>query len=218
MATTTARIGTLSPGHAMDFAIVPAVVAGAGLAFQVGHFAEHALQFGIWILGDLSAICGRDTPWMSPWVTEIVREAGTRMFPAADPQRQMMLGMEILHLAGNGIFLSGLVCLFRCVPSKWIRWAIYLEGFHLYEHLMLTASAYFVGKPIGLSTLFGGSSVIGSREFAVGYRVSWHFLMNLLPMPFAMIGLMEYLRRGNAANAGPGGHHRALERCHQDAS
>jgi hypothetical protein len=56
-------------------------------------------------------------------------------------------------------------------------------------------TAYFVGKPIGLSTLFGGSSVIGSREFAVGYRVTWHFAMNLLPMPFAMIGLMQHMRR-----------------------
>jgi hypothetical protein len=45
-----------------------------------------------------------------------------------------------------------------------------------------------------LSTLFGGSGVIGSREFAVGYRVTWHFAMNLLPMPFAMIGLTEHMR------------------------
>jgi hypothetical protein len=59
---------------------------------------------------------------------------------------------------------------------------------------MLTVSAYFIGKPIGLSTLFGGAGMIGSREFAVGYRVSWHFAMNLLPMPFAMIGMMEHMR------------------------
>jgi hypothetical protein len=59
---------------------------------------------------------------------------------------------------------------------------------------MLTLSAYFIGKPIGLSTLFGGADIIGSREFAVGYRVTWHFAMNLLPMPFAMIGLMEEMR------------------------
>jgi hypothetical protein len=181
-------------GPRLDFATVLAVVAGVGLAFQVGHFAEHAAQFAVWILGDMSGICGRDTPWMSPWVTEMVRRAGTSLFPTADPRRQMMMGMEVLHLIGNGIFLISLGCLYYCVRSKWIRWALYIEGFHLYEHLMLTLTAYFVGKPIGLSTLFGGSDVIGSREFAVGYRVTWHFAMNLLPMPFAMIGLMEHMR------------------------
>ncbi len=184
-----------APGRMLDLATVLAAIAGAGLAFQVGHFAEHAIQFAVWILGERSNICGRDTPWMSPWVTEAVRRAGTMMFPAANAQRQMMLGMEILHLIGNGIFLTSLGCLYYCIRAKWIRWALYIEGFHLYEHLMLSLSAYFVGKPIGLSTLFGGSDVLGDREFAVGYRVTWHFAMNLLPMPFAMVGLMEHMRR-----------------------
>jgi hypothetical protein len=114
----------------------------------------------------------------------------------------MMLGMETLHLMGNFIFLTSLGCLFYCIRSKWIRWALYIEGYHLYEHLFLTFTAYFVGKPIGLSTLFGGADIIGSREFAVGYRVTWHFAMNLLPMPFAMVGIMEQMRRNAAANAG----------------
>ena len=184
-----------APRPMLDLATLLAAVAGIGLAFQVGHFAEHALQFAVWILGDLSNICGRDTPWMSPWVTEMVRHAGAIMFPSADARRQMMMGMEVLHLIGNSIFLVSLGCLYYCAPSKWIRWALYIEGFHLHEHLMLTLTAYFVGKPIGLSTLFGGSDIIGGREFAVGYRVTWHFAMNLLPMPFAMIGLLEYRRR-----------------------
>ena len=178
-----------------------ATVATLGLAFQVGHFAEHAIQFAVWILGDYSLICGRDTPWMSPWVTEMVRLGGALIFPAADAGRQMMLGMELLHLIANSIFLASLAALYYCVPSKWVRWAVYIEGFHLYEHLMLTATAYFVGKPIGLSTLFGGSSVIGSREFAVGYRVIWHFALNLLPMPFAMIGLSEHWQAWRARMA-----------------
>jgi hypothetical protein len=182
-----------APGPMLSLVTVLAAVAGVGMAFQVGHFAEHAIQFAVWILGDLSNICGRDTPWMSPWVTEMVRQAGTIMFPAANASQQMMMGMEVLHLIGNSIFLTSLGCLYYCVPSKWIRWALYTETFHLYEHLMLTSTAYLVGKPIGLSTLFGGSGIIGGREFAVGYRVTWHFAMNLLPMPFAMIGLMEHM-------------------------
>jgi hypothetical protein len=76
-----------------------------------------------------------------------------------------------------------------------VRWAIYIEAFHLDEHIMLTATACFVGKPIGMSTLFGGVSAIGDSEFAVGCSVTWHFVMNLLPMPFAMTGLMEYWRQ-----------------------
>jgi hypothetical protein len=187
-------ISAAAPGPMLDLATMLAAVAGLGLAFQVGHFAEHAFQFGVWVVGDLSNICGRDTPWMSPWVTGMVRRGGQFMFPAADAPRQMMMGMEVLHLIGNSIFLASLGCLYYCVRSKWIRWALYIEGFHLYEHLMLTVSAYFIGKPIGLSTLFGGAGMIGSREFAVGYRVSWHFAMNLLPMPLAMIGLMEHMR------------------------
>lgn len=185
-------LGAPASSHALNLWSVIAGLAGAGLAFQVGHFAEHAIQFAVWILGDRSGICGRDTPWMSPWVTEMVRQAGTIMFPTAAAPRQMMMGMEVLHLIGNSIFLISLGCLYYCAPSKWVRWALYIEGFHLYEHLMLTLTAYFVGKPIGLSTLFGGSAIIGSSEFAVGYRVTWHFAMNLLPMPFAMIGLMKH--------------------------
>jgi hypothetical protein len=153
---------TSAPKQLPSLASVLAVVAGLGLAFQVGHFAEHAIQFAVWILGDYSNICGRDTPWMSPWVTEMVRRAGKIMFPAADASRQMMLGMEVLHLIGNGIFLTSLGCLYYCVRSSWIRWALYIETFHLYEHLMLTLTAYFVGKPIGLSTFFGGAGIVGS--------------------------------------------------------
>ena len=175
-----------------------AILAGAGLAFQVGHFAEHAIQFGIWVLGDLSNICGRDTPWMSPWVTEMVRLAGQFVFPRADAAQRMKLGMEVLHLVGNTIFLTSLVCLYHCLPSKWVRYAVYIEGFHLCEHLALTATAHYVGTPMGISTLFGYAGSLGGREFAVGYRVTWHFVMNLLPMPFAMYALMTWYRTAGA--------------------
>lgn len=166
-----------------------------GLAFQVGHFVEHMLQFVIWLLGDLSNICGRNTAWMSPWVMALVEKLGSAVASTAPPARQAMLGMEVLHLIGNSIFLTGLICLYFVIPSKWVRWAIYVETFHLYEHILLTATAFFVGKPIGMSTLFGATSLIESREFAVGFRVSWHFAMNLLPMPFAMMGIIEFRRR-----------------------
>lgn len=207
-ATSIANVAGLSPNVTTTTAshsdqrtvlgMMVATAAGLGLIFQIGHFAEHTFQFAVWVLGDFSNICGRNTPWMSSWANGLVQKIGA-VFTSADAQRRMMLGMEVLHLIGNSIFLAGLVALYYCVPSKWVRWALYIETFHLYEHVSLTATAYFLGKPIGMSTLFGAVNVIGEREFAVGCRVTWHFVMNLLPMPFAMVGLMEYLRERKAA-------------------
>jgi hypothetical protein len=171
-------------------AFAVATVAALGLAFQVGHFFEHAAQFAIWVLGDLSNICGRDTPWMSPWVTEFVRAVGVTLFPQAAAPRQMMVGMELLHLVGNSIFLLAIGCMYHAVRSKWVRWAFYIEGLHLCEHVLLTTTAIFIGKPLGVSTLFGIAPEFG-REAAVGYRVTWHFVLNLLPMPLCMIALLD---------------------------
>lgn len=192
------RRGSALRRHVEPVACAVGTVATLAMIFQVGHFAEHAAQFAIWVIGD-PLICGRDQAWMSPWATQLVHIIGNGLFPTANAARRMMLGMEVLHLIGNGIFLTGLVCLYYCMPSKWVRWALYIETFHLYEHIMLTASAYFIGKPIGLSTLFGGVYDYGGREFAVGFRVSWHFAMNLLPMPFAMLGIMEHWRENPPA-------------------
>jgi hypothetical protein len=169
------------------------VVATLGLAFQIGHFLEHAFQFGIWILGDLSNICGRDTAWMSAIGEDLVKIIGTGLSTELTVPQRRQLGLEVLHLIGNGIFLASLIALYFCMPIKWTRWAVYIEAFHLMEHVALTLSMLYVGKPIGISTLFGYAGQLGSREFSVGYRVSWHFVMNLFPMPFAMIGVVEYL-------------------------
>src|SRR4051794_5412268 len=104
-----------------NFKIALGVVAALGLIFQIGHFAEHAFQFGVWVLGDWSNICGRDTPWMSPWAMDLVQQIGLFVAPSGDAARRAMLGMEVLHLIGNGIFLTALVCLYVCLPSKWVR-------------------------------------------------------------------------------------------------
>jgi len=185
----------------LDLTMVLWTTAILGLLFQVGHFFEHAFQFVVWCLGDLSEICGRNTPWVSNWAAELIRQIGTMVAPAgSDQPRLMMLGLEVLHLIGNSIFLGTLGILYFLTRNKWVRWGLYIEAFHLYEHIMLTATAFFIGKPIGLSTLFGGVG-LGSREFAVGTRVSWHFVMNLLPMPFAMMGLMEYWEERKEARA-----------------
>jgi hypothetical protein len=189
-----------------SLANVLGTAAAFGLLFQVGHFFEHAFQFIVWCLGDYSQICGRDRPWISNWAYDFTEWIGRVVAPAAETPRRSMLGLEVLHLIGNGIFLATLACLYYVVPSKWVRWGFYIEAFHLYEHVMLTATAFFIGKPIGLSTMFGGAA-LGGTEFAVGTRVTWHFIMNLLPMPFAMMGLMEYrhTREATGASAYEGG-------------
>jgi hypothetical protein len=184
-----------------------AMCVGLGLAFQVGHFIEHAVQFGVWIGGQFqwvaAAFCGRDTPYMSPPLTAMVRFVGRTLFPDANEARQMMLGMELLHLMGNAAFVMTITGAYYLMPNKWIRWALYIEGGHLCEHLALTLTAYYVGKPIGISTLFGQAPYYFGRNGAVGYRVAWHFAMNLLPMPFVMVGMMKHKAMAELGFASP---------------
>lgn len=165
-------------------------IAALCLLFQVGHFLEHFLQWIIWVL-NIPSICGRDTPWMSPWTMPYLDMFGSWAWPSVPRAAQMARSMEVLHIVGNSIFLIGLGALLQVKNNKWLRWAFYIELFHLYEHIMLTVSIFTVGKPIGMSTLFGGSFLFPDKETTVGIRVTWHFIMNLFPMPFAMIGLMQ---------------------------
>ena len=170
--------------------LVCAWVAALCLVFQVGHFFEHFFQWLIWII-NIPAICGRDTPWMNPWMAPSLEQFGAWAWPAVPRGVQMARTMEVLHIVGNSIFLIGLGALLQIKSNKWLRRAFYIEAFHLYEHIMLTVSIFTVGKPIGMSTLFGGSFLFPDKETTVGIRVTWHFIMNLFPMPLAMIGLMR---------------------------
>lgn len=111
----------------------------------------------------------------------------------AMPARQAMPGVELLHLLASGIFLTALACLHFCIGGRWIRAALYLQGIHLAEHVMLVASCFGFGKPLGLSTLFSYTDEIGV-PFAVEYRVAWHIAMNLLPMLLAAIALADCWR------------------------
>ena len=170
--------------------VIAAWVAALCLVFQVGHFIEHFLQWLVWII-NIPAICGRDTPWMNPWMVPSLEQFGAWAWSAVPRNVQMARTMEVLHLVGNSIFLLGLGALLHIKSNKWIRCAFYIEAFHLYEHLMLTVTIFTVGKPIGMSTLFGGAFLFPDKETTVGIRVTWHFIMNLFPMPLAMIGLMR---------------------------
>jgi len=69
-------VHVLASSPTLNLTTILGGVAALELAFQIGHFAEHAFQFAVWVLGDLSNICGRDTPWMSPWANELVGRIG----------------------------------------------------------------------------------------------------------------------------------------------
>jgi hypothetical protein len=176
--------------------IISITIVGLGLAFQVGHFVEHAVQFAVWLFGTsqwvVSNFCGRNIPFMSGPVSKAVLAAGAYLFPKADVARQMMMGTEILHLVGNTVFLATISGVFYFIPTKLVRYAFYIEAVHLREHVALTLSAYYLGTPVGVSTLFGQAPALWGKEWAVGWRVSWHFAMNLLPMPFVMMAIMRH--------------------------
>jgi hypothetical protein len=192
------EVRPIAPSAGMQLQTINLLAAsvGLGLAFQIGHFAEHAVQFAVWLSGKypwvVSTFCGRDTPFMSHPVTELVQVIGAYLFAEADLARQTMMGTEILHLIGNSIFLATIAGLFVLVPGKWVRYAFCIQAAHLCEHISLAVSAYCIGKPIGLSTMFGDASLWWGKEMAVGWRVSWHFVMNLLPMPFVAAALMQH--------------------------
>ena len=99
-----------------------------------------------------------------------------------------------------GIFLSGLAALYFCVRTKWIRWALYVQGFHAIDHLALATSA-FCGRPLGFGTQFDHANEIAGPEFGALYRTAWHIAMNGLPMLFVLIGLTKYWRHGDRAAA-----------------
>jgi hypothetical protein len=157
----------------------------AGIVFQAGHFVEHAVQMGVFIFGS------HTTPYMSPVAMYLTHLLGTYFFPAQQMAYQMAAGMEILHLIGNLIFLATIAGFYQLCPTPNVRTALWIETFHLYEHIMLTSTVVFLGKAVGLSTLFGGAEVLGGHVFAVGFRVSWHFALNLVPTIYVMRALMR---------------------------
>lgn len=166
----------------------------AGMAFQAGHFAEHAYQFGHWVLVD------RTKPWMSDAANWLAVKAG--VLGDLCGITSSTIGAELLHLGGNSIFLATLAALVYLKPSKPMKWALGIEAFHLTEHMMLVASVALVGKPFGWSTLFGfAPSLLGSMNAAVGYRVGWHFVLNLIPTILMMVAFMYGNHRVDKANA-----------------
>lgn len=144
-----------------------------GVLAQLGHLQEHVAQLGYWAAHP-------DKPgWMTPWGTGLAMGFGK--IDTARPA----LGMELLHLVGNFMFLAGLVGAMlitrraRATKTfKWARMGTWMQAAHGVEHLALTLSVAFGAKrAIGVSTLFGQ---LQPGPGLWTYRVWWHFIANVL--------------------------------------
>ncbi|MFC8534803.1 DUF6008 family protein [Streptomyces sp. NPDC057249] len=151
---------------------VAVALIGIGVIGQIGHFQEHVAQAAYWIAHPY------DPAWMTPWGNSF-----SRGFGQLDPSKPS-LGMEILHLIGNFIFLAGLVGIVQIThrvagqlkSRKWARMGVWMQGIHGLEHIVLTASvALGASRAIGLSTWFGA---IEAGPALATYRVWWHFVAN----------------------------------------
>lgn len=149
------------------------VAAILGTGFQVGHFTEHAIQAHEWLFVD------RTQAWMS----------GLACLLSLTFNANMARGMELLHLTGNLVFLATLFIWLNLRPDVWMRRAFLVEAFHLTEHINLTATVFLYGKAVGWSTAFGYAAVLFGHDGAVGFRVLWHFGMNLIPSAFMLYAM-----------------------------
>ncbi|MEO6703369.1 MAG: DUF6008 family protein [Jatrophihabitantaceae bacterium] len=148
-------------------------VIGIGIVGQLGHLQEHIAQAGYWVKHPNAK------PWMTPLGTGLAKGFGR--VDTGKPS----LGMEILHLTGNFIFLAGLagvmVITWRVRQTrarKWGKMGVWMQGIHGLEHLSLTLSVAFGAKrAIGLSTWFG---ILPNGPGLWTYRIWWHAIANLI--------------------------------------
>ncbi len=158
-----------------------------GVIGQIGHFQEHIAQAGYWV-GHPNA-----QPWMTPWGTGLAKGFGQ-----VDSMKPT-LGMEILHLMGNFIFLAGIagivVITRRALGTKsrkWGKMGVWMQGIHGLEHLTLTLSVWFGAKQaIGLSTWFG---LLDPGPGLWTYRIWWHAIANAIGTTIFAIALYHLWR------------------------
>jgi len=149
------------------------VVITIGVIGQIGHLQEHVAQAGYWIRHPNSPA------WMTPWGMGLANGMGR-----VDTSKPT-LGMEILHLTGNFIFLAGLAAVVLITrrakgtqTHRWGKMGVWMQGIHGLEHLSLTLSIWLgADRAIGLSTWFG---LTQPGPGLITYRVWWHFIANVI--------------------------------------
>lgn len=161
---------------------VLALVAGAGLTFQVVHAVEHVAQAAAW------ALQPSQPPWLTPWAA-----AGRDVLAVGG---DAAVGNELLHLLGNVIFLAGLVALAglarrRDSRSRALRVAVAIQGVHVAEHVALTGSVLVGDRPIGITTLFG---LLDPGPALWTLRVGAHFALNTVATVAAGLAVAAMVR------------------------
>ncbi|MCB9806155.1 hypothetical protein H6775_03290 [Candidatus Nomurabacteria bacterium] len=159
--------------------------AGGGLGFQVVHFWEHLMQVFNWIFVQ------RQYAYMTGLGMSATNYFGNLFFSGYGMSDQTRLGMEVLHLVGNGIFLIGIIAVWYFIKNREILWALIIEALHFCEHISLTFSSIFTGRSIGFSTLYGLAT---DPQFMVTFRVWWHFILNLVPSVLIVVGIVLFFR------------------------
>lgn len=170
-----------------------AAVIVLGVIGQIGHVQEHIAQAAYWIWHP------EDKPWMTPLGTGLANALGK--IDMSKPT----LGMEVLHLTGNFIFLAGIAGVMlitrRATHSKarkWARMGVWMQGFHGLEHAALTISVALGSNAIGLSTWFGA---LEPGPAAWTYRVWWHFVANVVGSVIFGIALWHLWQERKAIKA-----------------
>ncbi|SNR65323.1 hypothetical protein SAMN06265360_11375 [Haloechinothrix alba] len=165
-----------------------------GVLGQLGHVQEHIAQVAYWTAHPNSPA------WMTPWGDGLAAALG-RVNPA-----EPSLGMEILHLTGNVVFLAGLAGIMlitrhalRSRSRTWARMGVWMQGIHGVEHLALTLSvALGAGRAIGLSTWFG---LLDPGPGLWTYRIWWHFIANIVGTVIFGIALYHLWRERREVEA-----------------
>lgn len=161
-------------------------VAAGGLAFQVIHVLEHLLQLSFW------ALRPEDKPWLSSWAAGTAD--GLQYFCSLVPiaGTPTSLGVEMLHLTGNVVFLGALTAWQVAMRSenrtiRALTIAERVQLFHVVEHVVLVGSLLAFDKALGLSTAFG--AIDGAALVAL--RVWFHFTINAVATVFALIAARQ---------------------------
>jgi hypothetical protein len=182
-------------GRARGRRYLVAAVGGA-LVFQLVHLAEHGAQVTYWAFH-------RDAPtYLTPWAASARAGLAFWCEVLGGQGQPLMRGTEVLHLAGNFIFLAGMaaaVLLAHGTPDlrarRISRRCAWVQGLHVAEHLVLTATLFYGGTARGVSTLFG--AVPPASPGGVALRIWFHFALNLAATVLALATVRE-LRRADA--------------------
>ena len=159
----------------------------ATVGFQLFHVFEHGLQLGYWVFNPDAK------PWLTPWAESGV--SGLAYFcdlTGTQLSKVNKCGAELLHLVGNGIYLTGVVAMFIIARRSKLKdpvfsGNVFFQGFHFVEHCTLTLTLLVNGKAWGFSTLFGQLS---GSELST-YRVWWHFSINAIATILGILALRK---------------------------